>query len=164
MATATKRASPGPGRPSVYDPDLVRDMSVQVMTHYLNQNPDVLRAYIRKDPEFPNKLRARAASIDSQVRSWLEALDAVPADHDDYRREVMFHQWCLRLEPAERVSDMLPNREKFLRDVFKDAGTWEQNAAQWVDAIERVRKDKSIALNIPPTLDPAETEDEDDFL
>lgn len=159
MAVAKPKPIPTPekdlgGRPSSdYDPELVRDISVQRLIAHYNANPTILRERMKRDPGLTEKLRAKALFYDSTVRAWLQAVDYVPRDHPDYKREVVFRFWCLRLDPAQppEVLNRNPEREAFLRrqNFFYNFDT---NSKPWLDAIERVRHDRCIKLIVPPPL------------
>jgi hypothetical protein len=146
------------GRPdAAYDPELVRDVCEQRMIAHWNANPNDLRHRMRKDPKFvPDKVRRHAAlpSYEALARAWMTAVDYVPKDHPDYDREVTFWFWCSRLEPAETPETLKPNRDRevFLRkqNFFYNFDT---NVKPWLDAIERVRHDRYLKLQVPTLVE-----------
>lgn len=154
----------GRGRPagSKYDPEIIRDMSEQVLIAFYNSTEGqiALRKRLQDDPGFPDKLRGKAASLDSTMRAWLETLEFVPRRHPQFKREAAFRFWCLRLDPPYPPETLRkkPDKEKALRDIYMKHCTddhWNRNCKPWVDAIERVRHDHHFRLNVP-------TEEEDD--
>lgn len=142
-----------------YDVDLVRDIAEQRLIAFYNANPAALRESMRQDPGFAGKLRTRAARYDAEVNAWLQAIDYVPKDHPDYAREVVFRQWCLRLEPAEPPDALnrKQERETFLRqqNYFYN---FDINAKPWLEAVERVRRDRCIKLVLPPRQEESDEE------
>ena len=163
--TTTKRGRPA-GTGSGYDPDFVRDISVQLLIGHYNERQDVLRKLITRDPDYTKKLRTKAATCDADTLAWLIAMDQVPKSHPNYTRELRFRRWTQRLEPAwpKDKLDRKPEHEAYLRGVIEKHFTdedWRVNCKRWVEAIERVRTDKCLTLKVPPTIDPDEG---DDFL
>lgn len=160
MLAAEKRPK---GQPSLYAEELVRDIGVQVLIAWFNNNQTVFREQLRREPKLasPEKLRTMAQRCDANVRAWLEAVDYVPRDHPDYKREVTFWHWCLRLEPPQSPAILARNqeREMFLRrqNFYYE---FDKNCKPWLDAIDRVRGDRHLKLKIPVPL----TEDDDDWL
>lgn len=158
--TAEKRPK---GQPSLYAEELVRDISVQLIIAHWNDNQTVFREQLRRNPKLssPEKIRTMAARYDANVRAWLEAVDYVPRDHPDYKREVTFWHWCLRLEPPQPPAVLARNqeREMFLRkqNFFYNFDT---NCKPWLEAIDRVRGDRQLKLKIPVPS----TEDDDEWL
>lgn len=153
------------GRPSKYDAEFVRDIAVQVLYAFYNERQSTLREHIMRDPDYVSKMRGKAHFMDVTVRTWLDVLDYVPHDHPSYVRELMFRQWCLRLEPPmpPQVLARDEPREKLLRALIEKHLTdeyWRVNCKRWIDAIRRVREDKCVTLKIPPTIDPSIEEDE----
>lgn len=153
------------GRPSKYDPDEVREMSVQVLIGFYNteRGQGILQRRIADDPRFVAKMRDRAAGTDAQMRAWLQALAGVHEKQPGYWREVMFRQWCLRLEPP--LPEGHPRREE-LRQLYwrrYSEEAYRSNCQPWVEAIGRVRSGRLLALRIPPPLARVKAEEEEEY-
>lgn len=148
----------GRGRPpgSKHDPEIVRDIAVQVLIAFYNTPAGQVRLAkrIEDDANFVEKLRMKAQFMDVIVRAWLDVLTYVPRAHPQFKVEAAFRFWCLRLEPPQppTVLDAKAAREVELRGVYLKHCTpehWERNCKPWIEAIDRVQHDRQIKLIVP---------------